>query len=74
MQAMALAFTQFFSAFAVLFGAFEKIAKTADNLATVAEESSGQYVDEARASRQQKLLALNKETKLIEVANKVATK
>jgi len=37
------------------FSAGEKIGKTLDNLATVAEETSGQYVDEARADRQAKI-------------------
>jgi hypothetical protein len=59
MQALSLAFTQFFATLAVFFSAFEKFGKTIDNIATVAEESSGAYVDEARSNRQTKLLELN---------------
>jgi hypothetical protein len=59
MSAISLAITQFFSALAVFFTAFEKIGKTADNLATIAEESSGAYMDEARITRQEKLAKLN---------------
>lgn len=55
MSAISLAITQFFSALTVLFTAFESICKTADNLATVAEESSGTYKDQARIDRQIKL-------------------
>jgi len=51
MSAFSLAFTQFFSALTVLFSAFENICKTADNLAVVAEESSGTYKDQAREDR-----------------------
>lgn len=61
MSAFSLAFTQFFSALAVLFTAFEKLCKTADNLATVADESSGAYKDQARVERIAKLRALNAE-------------
>lgn len=42
---------------AAFFSAGEKIGKTLDNLATVAEETSGAYVDEARADREAKALA-----------------
>jgi hypothetical protein len=59
MQALSLAFTQFFATLAVFFSAFEKFGKTIDNIATVAEESSGQYRDEAHINRQAKLLELN---------------
>lgn len=62
MSAISLAITQLFTAFTVLFTAFEKIAKTADNLASVAEESSGAYMDQARVQRAQKLAALNAES------------
>lgn len=45
-----------------LFSAGEKLAKSADNLATWAEETSGSFTDEARATRQQKLAALKHAT------------
>lgn len=61
MGSFSLAFTQFFNAVTVLFTAIEKICKTADNLATVAEESSGTYMDEARIQRQMKLAKLQAE-------------
>ncbi len=59
MSAISLAITQFFSAFTVLFAAFESGCKTVHNLATVAEESSGQYKDQARVDRVAKLRKLN---------------
>ena len=52
MSAFAAAFTQFFTALTVLFAAFSKICQTADNLATVAEEASGTYKDQAHHDRQ----------------------
>lgn len=55
MSAISLAITQMFTALSVLFAAFESICKTALNLATVAEESSGTYMDQARIERQAKL-------------------
>ena len=63
MSAFSTAFTQFFSALTVLFSAFASICQTANNLATVAEESSGQYKDQARIERIAKLRALNLEHK-----------
>ena len=59
MGAFSSAFTQFFAALTVLFTAFTKLAGTVDNLATVAEESSGSYKDQARVERIAKLKALN---------------
>ena len=59
MQAFSLAFTQFFTALSSFFSAFQKLGSTLDNLATVAEESSGQYRDEAHINRQAKLIELN---------------
>lgn len=50
-------FAQLFSMFTVLFSAGEKLAATVDNLATVAEETSGQYKDQSRINRA-KALAL----------------
>jgi hypothetical protein len=61
MSALSLAITQFFSALGVLFAAFESMAKTTHNLATVAEESSGQYMDQARIERAMKLASLEAE-------------
>ena len=63
MSAISLAITQFFSALSVFFTAFESVAKTCNNLATVAEESSGTYMDQARIERQAKLSKLNAELK-----------
>ncbi len=58
MGAISTAITQLFTALTVLFTAFESICKTANNLATVAEESSGTYMDQARIERQAKLAKL----------------
>ena len=57
MSAFATAFTQFFTALTVLFTAFSKICQTADNLASVAEDASGTYKDQAYIDRQ---IALSK--------------
>lgn len=65
MSAISAAITQFFSALTVLFSAFEKGAKTIDNLATVAEQSSAMYMDEAAEKRKQKLAQLTAETRQI---------
>jgi hypothetical protein len=62
MASAKLAITQFFTAFVALFTVIEKLANTADNLASVAEESSGAFRDQARIDRAQKLAALNHET------------
>ena len=59
MSAFSTAFTQFFAALTVLFSAFSSICKTADNLATVAEEASGSYKDQARIERLANLRKLN---------------
>jgi hypothetical protein len=56
-MSMSQAIRQFLIMLATFFSAGEKIAKTLDNLATVAEETSGSYVDEARADRQAKIAA-----------------
>ncbi len=64
MSAISLAITQCFTAITVLFSAFESMCKTALNLATVAEEASGTYKDQARIERQAKLRALNTEHNL----------
>jgi hypothetical protein len=49
--------SQFWVMLSTFFSAGEKIAKTVDNLATVAEEYSASYVDEARADRLAKIAA-----------------
>ena len=43
----------FFSALSSWMTAFEKLGKSAENLSTIAEESSGQYADIARIERKQ---------------------
>ena len=63
MSAFSQAFTQFFAALTVLFTAFNKICLTADNLATVAEQASGAYRDQARIERVANLAKLNAEHK-----------
>lgn len=60
MSAFSTAFNQFFRAFALFFTVVERLFQTADNLATVAEESSGSYKDQARIDRQIKVAALEK--------------
>ena len=54
---MSSTFRALLTMLASFFSAGEKVAKTLDNLATVAEETSGAYVDEARADRQSKIAA-----------------
>lgn len=61
MTAFSTAFNQFFSFIAICFTALERLGKTADNLATVAEESSGQYKDAARIERAARLHKLKQE-------------
>lgn len=58
--AMFQMFRQFFSMITVLFTAGEKLAKSADNLATWAEESTGAFSDQARIERAKKLALINK--------------
>ena len=60
MTAFSSAFTSFFAALTVLFSAFKSAANTLNNLAVVAEESSGAYKDQARIDRAQKLRDANK--------------
>jgi hypothetical protein len=69
MSAFTSAFTQFFTALTVLFTAFSKLCGTADNLASVAEESSGAYRDQARIERAAKLAALNKQLAITQADN-----
>lgn len=69
MSAATRAFTQFFSFIAICFSALERLGKAADNLATVAEESSGTYKDQARIERMAKIKALNLEHNTAVVAD-----
>ncbi|MCA9911979.1 MAG: hypothetical protein KC496_01465 [Anaerolineae bacterium] len=39
-------------------GAINKVAQTVDNLASVSEETSGQYLDDTRAKRAENLKAI----------------
>lgn len=77
MNAFSSAIVQFFTAVTTFFSAFEKLAKTADNIATVGMEASGTYVDEARADRQAKAAARAQAqleaARTIERASKTAT-
>jgi hypothetical protein len=54
-------FKQFFMAFTVLFSAFEKTAKSLDNLASVGEEMSEGFLMEERIKRQGRLAQLRSE-------------
>lgn len=66
---------QFFSMITVLFSAGERVAKAADNMASWAEETSGQFNDVARAERKQKLAIHNAKMKLIDgTAEAIAAK
>jgi len=56
---------QFYAMFTMLFGTVERFLKSLDNLATVAEETSAQYVDDARITRKQNMIRLNKETAVL---------
>lgn len=64
-------FKQFFTMITVLFTAGEKLAKTADNFATWAEEGSGAFADQARVERNKKLMILNadKDATQLKIAN-----
>jgi hypothetical protein len=55
---MGAALSQLFATLVSFFVAFEKIGTTINNLATVAEETSGSYVDESRAKRAKQLKQL----------------
>ena len=73
MSAISLAITQLFNALTVLFTAFESICQTANNLATVAEESSGQYKDQARIQRAMQLSKLEAERRAAQAVDNAAT-
>lgn len=61
MSAFSQAFNQFFTMLSLLFSAASKLCGTADNLATVAEEASGQYKDQARIDRARNLQRIEHE-------------
>lgn len=65
---MFIMFKQLFAAFTMYFFAFEKIAKTANNFADWAEESSAAFADEARIERAKKLAKLKAELKEVKQA------
>lgn len=73
MSAISLAITQLFTALSVLFTAFESICKTLLNLSTVAEESSGTYMDSARIDRQIALSKLNAQRRIAMAADEART-
>lgn len=58
---MGQAFNAFFAFIVQLFTAAEKFASTINNVATWTEESSGQFVDDARHTRAMKLKGNMKE-------------
>jgi hypothetical protein len=64
---MSTTFRSLLTMLGAFFSAGEKIGKTLDNLATVAEETSASYVDEARADRQAKIAA---RAQAVEIANR----
>jgi len=56
-------FKQMFTALTVLFAATEKMAKAIDNLATVGEEMSANYLEESRIENQVRIAQLRKDNK-----------
>lgn len=66
---ISFAFRSMLAMLTSFFSAGEKIGKTLDNLATVAEETSGVYVDEARAERQAKIAAREQAALVIATAS-----
>ena len=61
MNAFTATLNQVFTTLALFFTVIERLFKTADNLARVAEESSGAFHDEAHINRQIKLDQLKKD-------------
>ena len=61
-------FQQIFSAIAMFALSLQSLAKASNHLTGWAEEAAGALADEARVQRQQKLNALNAETKRQEQA------
>ena len=55
MSQFSQAFSAFFAMLFTLFSAGEKFARSIENLATVAEQSSGEYADEAAIQREMRL-------------------
>lgn len=60
-QAFGLAATQLFGVITVICAAMSSMAQTVLNLATVAEETSGQYKDQSRIDRATNLAKLESE-------------
>ena len=70
-------FQSAFRALSAAFGAVEKTALAADklasagvNIATVAEETSGTYLDQTRADRAKKMIEIKADIKALEAAKK----
>ena len=72
LQALWAATGSVLNAGAVLGEALGHTAGALNNLATVAEETSGVYLDESRATRKAKLLLLNREYAALEADVSVA--
>lgn len=68
LQALWAATGSVLNAGAVLGEALGHSAQALNNLATVAEETSGVYLDESRANRKTKLLALQREFAALEAS------
>lgn len=68
LQALWAATGSVLNAGAVLGEALGHSAQALNNLATVAEETSGVYLDESRATRKSKLLALQREYAALEAS------
>ena len=73
LQALWAATGSVLNATAVLGEALGHGAQAVNNLATVAEETSGVYLDESRANRKAKLLALNREFAALEAGGVTAS-
>ena len=72
MNAMFKMFVQFFNAFTKFGVAAEQLGNTVVNITTWTEESTGAFVDEARATRQKNALLLAKDIKEVKAAGKAA--
>ena len=64
---MITAFKQFFKMFFVLFSAGEKLANSVDKLALYADESTDNFLQEARIERQARIDKLKEAKKLLPV-------
>lgn len=60
---MSATLRSFYAALIAFFSALEKLGNTLNNLGTIAEETSGQAVDEARITRQIQMNKLNADLK-----------